>query len=138
MPGHPPRSLQRPVAPTDGSLIENLNKLGCGCGRPGADRASDHGLQAPAFEASAENRGPHVARLDEQARVRDQNSCPLAAPCRLDDENSRAKIQNVCGDSSAAALDGAFHGRYRLVPGTGRPRPDSRYTANVPSQWLPS
>jgi hypothetical protein len=36
--------------------------------------------------------------------VRDQSRCTLAAPCRLSDENSRGKAQNVCRDSSAGPL----------------------------------
>jgi hypothetical protein len=43
------------------------------------------------------NRGPHVARVDGQNRVWDQDRCPIAAPCRLSDENSRGKVQNVRG-----------------------------------------
>ena len=42
-----------------------------------------------------------------------------------------ARIHNTAGMTGVT-------GEYRLVRGTGRPRPDSRYTANVPSQWLPS
>jgi hypothetical protein len=39
--------------------------------------------------------GSHVARVDGQNRVRDQRHSPVAAPCRLYDENSRGKVQNV-------------------------------------------
>jgi hypothetical protein len=42
-----------------------------------------------------------VARVDGQNRVRDPRCSPVPAPCRQNDENSRAKFQNVRGDSSA-------------------------------------
>ena len=44
-------------------------------------------------------------------------SLPVSGPCRLNDENSRAKIQNVCGDSSAAHHDAVQH--LAEVPGLG-------------------
>lgn len=52
-----------------------------------------------------EDRGPHVARVDGQNRVRDQGRCPLTAPCRLNDENLRGRVQNVHGQSSAEFSD---------------------------------
>ncbi len=42
-----------------------------------------------------------MARVDGQTRVWDQRRSPVAASCRLNDENPRAKFQNVRGDSSA-------------------------------------
>ena len=36
-----------------------------------------------------------------QNRIRDHGRCPSAAPCRLNDENSRRKVQNVRRGSSA-------------------------------------
>ena len=50
---------------------------------------------------SLENGGPHVARVDGQDRVRDQGRCPLGAPCRLNDENSRGTVHNVRADTVA-------------------------------------
>jgi hypothetical protein len=49
--------------------------------------------------------GPAVARVDEQNRVRDQRRPPVACAYQ-NDENSRAKLQNVRRDSSA--IDGAI------------------------------
>ena len=38
---------------------------------------------------------------DGRNPVRNQGRCPLAIPCRLNDENSREKMQNVRGDITA-------------------------------------
>ena len=53
-----------------------------------------------------------VARVDGQNRVRDQRRSPVAAPCRLNDENSPAKFQNVRGDSSAVLPREAIEARH--------------------------
>ena len=42
-----------------------------------------------------------AVRVDGQNRVRDQRRSPVAAPCGLNDENSRAKVQDVRGDIPA-------------------------------------
>jgi len=49
-----------------------------------------------------------VARSPEyngQSRIRAQRRSPAAAPCRLNDENSRAKLQNVKEDSPVVGHD---------------------------------
>jgi hypothetical protein len=56
--------------------------------------------------------GPAVARVDEQNRVRDQRRPPVACAYQ-NDENSRAKLQNVRGDSSAS--HGRRQGWIRIV-----------------------
>jgi hypothetical protein len=57
-------------------------------------------LRARASDGDAGKPGTHVAGLDAQNPVRDQSRCPTAAPCRLNDENSRGKLQNVRRNSS--------------------------------------
>jgi hypothetical protein len=54
--------------------------------------------------------------MDGQNRMRDQ---PSAASCRLNDENSRGKVQNVRVDSSAAGYPAAFR-RLRRYAENGR------------------
>jgi hypothetical protein len=56
-------------------------------------RRPDHGDPTGpcVWRRSRENRVPHVARVAGQNRVRDQG------PCRLNDEYSRGKVQNVRG-----------------------------------------
>jgi hypothetical protein len=50
------------------------------------------------LEATAGDK--RITLRDGQNRVRDRRRSPVAPPCRLHDENSRAKFQNVPGDSS--------------------------------------
>ena len=55
----------------------------------------------PSGNGAASNRGPRVSTSRRAEPVRDHVRCPIAAPCHLDDRNSRKKVQNVRGDSSA-------------------------------------
>ena len=66
---------------------------------------------------SRENREPHVARLDART-VCGSGRRPLAAACRLTDENSPLKVRNFCGNSSARSqrqYDGGILGIYYRV-----------------------
>jgi hypothetical protein len=47
--------------------------------------------------------GPAVARVDEQNRVRDQRRPPVASDYQ-NDENSRAKLQNVRAEAARTGL----------------------------------
>jgi hypothetical protein len=72
---------------------------------PVPTRPRDHGAltavptgETPRARASggeAGRTGTHVARVDGQNRVRDQGRCALAAPCCLNDENSRGRGTKV-------------------------------------------
>ena len=65
------------------------------------------------LEATA--RDKRIARSPEETgRTVSEISAALQslAPCRLNDENSRAKFQNVRGDSSAGPEVGGLHHRY--------------------------
>ena len=68
-------------------------------------------------------------------------SLPVSSPCRLNDENSRGKVQNVRGDSTAVSLseDGGATRRWTrhlersVVAGQGAPEPPQRGEYHDPS-----
>ena len=64
------------------------------------DHRSDHTRRGPVRPAAKPEpaTAPRTSRWAEPCPG--SRSRPIASPCRLNDENSRLKVQNVCGDSS--------------------------------------
>jgi hypothetical protein len=107
----PPDLTSRAVA-AHRARVEANRSAACGASHPSTRPPDDRQLTAVRPPGPADSfvwrrlpvrREPAVVRVDGQNRVRDQHRSPVAAPCRLNDENSRRKVQNVHGDSSAAS-----------------------------------
>src|SRR5215469_12868834 len=66
-----------------------------------------HGPVRPAVKPG-ENGGPHVGRVVGRT-VSGIRVAARYSPCRPNDENSRGKVQNVCGDSFAHSAGSSYN-----------------------------